>query len=87
MKNSYNPQEEISDISQRLTELAETYEKRIKALEEMVISMEKLLKDMATKSAYFERGQHRLGTKIDNIEGTIGKTFPSIGDTTKWTKQ
>lgn len=87
MKNSYNAQEEISDLSAKLNEFVESTNKRISELENLVSKLQRALNDIMVKADIAERGRRRTEIKVEDLQGTLAEKLRTLGQITKWDKK
>lgn len=86
MKDSYNYQEEINEITARVNEITSTLTVRMDELEESLRQIGRIVKDLANKVDNAERKQRRSDIKVEDIEGTLAQKLRTLGEMTKWKK-
>lgn len=86
MKDSYNYQEEINEITARVNEITSTFTVRMDELEESLRQIGRIVKDLANKVDNAERKQRRSDIKVEDIEGTLAQKLRTLGEMTKWKK-
>ncbi len=86
MKDSYNYQEEINEITSRVNEITDRFAVRIDELENSLRQIERIVKDLVNKIDYSERRQRRSDIKVEDLEGTLAQKLRTLGEMTKWKK-
>ena len=87
MKNSYNPQEEVNELANRLAEMSEKFTKRIDELENALAQVQRALNEITLRTRDEEMRRRRTDIKVEDLQGTLAQKLKTLGELSKWDKR
>ena len=79
MKSSYNPQEEINDLSERVISLEST----VQELRGIISQMQEHLRKIDLRIGDSERTNRRMDLRVEDLQGTLAQKLRTLGQMTE----
>lgn len=87
MKSSYNPQEEINELSVRVQELTDLLNDKVAELTQAIQAIRNELLKVNIKVDQSDKTQRRMDLRVEDLQGTLAQKLRTLGQITKWDKK